>query len=171
MQNAFSHWHTRHENVDQALVQTVLVDVLIDGVQDDAIAKRLIKVHPERLNAALTIAVNEQSANRHFKMRHRVEEPMEIDSLGDIKGAQGGRLDRLEQGLGQVVQKLEQTSVSTQSNKTPQNRWQSGSNRVHGEPVCFGFGNVGHIKRDCRAMLRPGSYGNRMTQKENTKNS
>ena len=33
--------HEAYENVDQALVQTMLVDVLIDGVQDDAIAKQL----------------------------------------------------------------------------------------------------------------------------------
>ena len=159
--------HEAYENVDQALVQTMLVDVLIDGVQDDAIAKRLIKAHPERLNAALTIAVNEQSANRHFKMRRRAEEPMEIDSLGDIKGAQDGRLDRLEQGLALVVEKLEQILVSTRPPKAPQNRWQTGPNRVDGKPVCFGCGKVGHIKRDCRAMLRPGSYASRMTQKEN----
>ena len=92
-------------------------------------------------------------------MCRHIEEPMEIDSLGDIKGAQGG--------LAKVVQKLEQISVSTQSPKALQNRWQSGSNRVDGKPVCFGCGKVGNIKRDCRATLRPGFYGNRMTQKEN----
>ena len=51
-----------YRDLDQPLVQTILVDVLIDGVKDDAIAKRLIKAHPDTLNAALALAVNEQSA-------------------------------------------------------------------------------------------------------------
>ena len=47
-----------HRYLDQPLVQTILVDVLNDGVKNDDIAKRSIKASPGTINAALTIALN-----------------------------------------------------------------------------------------------------------------
>ena len=91
---------------------------------------------------------------------------MDVDSLGESKSEQASRLDKLEQGLARVAEKLDKMSVSSPPFRPPQKKWQTGQSRVDGKPVCFGCGKVGHIKRDCRSSQQVRSSGNRVTPKE-----
>ena len=65
------------QNANNPLIQSALVEVLVEGVSNDTIARRLIRESPDTLGEALTIATREQQAAKSFSLRRRVEEPMD----------------------------------------------------------------------------------------------
>ena len=68
-----------------AVLQEQLIEFFVDGLQDAAMAKRLLRLRPTRMTTALKWATTEQSANRAFELRRRVEVPMECDSVRAAK--------------------------------------------------------------------------------------
>lgn len=144
-----------YDNINQPIVQNILVGTLIDGVLDDATAKKLIREMPDTLAAALELAVSEQTASRTFKMRRRPEEPMEVDSLqNDVNNT---RISKLENGLGEVVAQMTKILDAVQSlQQAP--RPKSNPNwhdpnlpkwSKDGRPICFKCGKIGHMKKHC----------------------
>lgn len=162
-----------YQDINQPLIQTIMVDVLIDGTRDDTIARRLILERPNDLNAALTLAINEQTASKTFKMRRKnEEEPMDISTVQtDPKDA---RISKLEDNLGIVVAQMGHVldklhpqntrqifggnrpsfdrskqnfggNRPTVSGNRPPHKWTS-----DGKPICSNCHKPGHVFRDCR---------------------
>ena len=79
------------DRLDDPLIQSTLVDIFMDGVLDDQLAKKLIKIKPQTLEEALAGATTEQQAKRAFDIRRKItsknrgmrpgEEDMEIGTL------------------------------------------------------------------------------------------
>ena len=108
----------------------MLVYILINSV-NDALAESLIKTFLDNLNVSLATAMHEQSAMHYFNMRHHVEEPMELNFWGE----QVRRLNKLQQCLAQVVEKIEKISIDAQSFRGFQKKWQSGQTKDYMTPV------------------------------------
>ena len=59
----------------------MIIDVFIDGVREDSLARKLIFERPNTLQVALTIAIADQNAAKNFKLRRRTDEPMGVDTV------------------------------------------------------------------------------------------
>ena len=96
--------------LEDAVVQQTLVDIFIDGVISNTIARKLIKAKPATLRAAITLATAEQQAVRAFNLR-RGEEPMEIDSLqgraGGFTQPKPNPMTELQQQMAQLTQNVD----------------------------------------------------------------
>lgn len=146
-----------YQDINQPLVQSIMVDVLIDGTKEDSIAKRLIKERPNNLDQAMTIAVNEQTATKNFKLRRRVEEePMEVDSLHQVDPREA-RIAKLEDNMGEVVSKMSQLLDCMHKNKDrglerkqSKHKWTTDN-----KPICSHCNKIGHMFRECRGRSRP----------------
>ena len=172
-----------YDNLDQPLVQSILVNVLIDGVRDDASAKRLTKAQPTTLRDALNMAINEQAVNKQFKMRLRTEEAMDVDSFGGPRRESSGtqtshRVSKLEENLAEVVAQMggmmsymQKNMTISQNGKWGQTDWQRGKTKLDkdrhfkdGQPICFICSKVGHIAKHCRqrgsGAVGPSKQGN-----------
>jgi hypothetical protein len=62
------------------VLQEQLIEVFVDGLLDNLMAKRLLRARPGNMAAALHLATQEQQASRTYELR-RGEMPMEIDMI------------------------------------------------------------------------------------------
>ena len=79
------------DRITDKLVQCQLVDIFVDGLTSDTIARKLMRQQPETMEAAVKLAATEQNLDMRFKLRNRktghedrndrVEEPMEVDKF------------------------------------------------------------------------------------------
>ena len=84
------------------VIQSVLVEIFIDGVADDCMARRLIRTRPATLHDAVTQATEDQQASRSFDLRRRGEEPMEVDHIAtshDVSPKEASKLAELEKAV------------------------------------------------------------------------
>jgi hypothetical protein len=84
------------ENINNPLIQTQLRDAFIDGVTDENVARHLIKNLPPTLDHAVTRATTEMQADRAYRVRRKVDEPMDIDHVNRSgSGILEGKLDQV----------------------------------------------------------------------------
>ena len=79
------------DRITDKLVQCQLVDIFVDGLTSDTIARKLMRQQPDTMEAAVKLAATEQNLDMRFKSRNRktghedrndrVEEPMEVDKF------------------------------------------------------------------------------------------
>ena len=73
------------ENIKDRFIQTTITETFVNGLQDDDVAKRLIRYQPKDMETALKYAVGEQQAKRAYNLRRgnvrEGPEPMEVDQL------------------------------------------------------------------------------------------
>ena len=130
------------ENLQQPLVQTMLVDILIDGIKYYCPARRLIGANPNNLDLAVNIAVQEQTASRNFRMRRKNNVPMDVYSVSSLAESVENRMGKLESNLSEVVEQVGQL-IDVVKGLTQQ--------RHNRGPTCYNCGMVGHVKKDCCA--------------------
>ena len=108
--------------IRQQIIQRQLVDIFIDGVRDNHVAKRLIRNSPATLQAAARVAAEEQVTTRQYALRRR-EEPMEVDYASkDPKASlKGSRMDQMEASLATLSQQLQEFLAVTRSGATAGN--------------------------------------------------
>ena len=147
-------------DMNHNMVQRQLVDIFIDGVKDNSIAKRLIRMGPATLQAAVRVALEEQVTARQYQMRRR-EEPMEVDSA-----SKSSRLDHVEESLADLTKELKEvlalTRARTEPNAAPAGQGTGQSVRKtakshrtpDGRIKCFYCDWPGHKKADCRKFKR-----------------
>ena len=80
--------------LNESFVQLQLVEIFVDGLADDHMVRRLIRLRPSTLAAALKQATSEQQATKAFDLRRSGlrpgEEPMDVNTVtagqGDLRG-------------------------------------------------------------------------------------
>ena len=80
--------------LNESFVQLQLVEIFVDGLADDHMVRRLIRLRPSTLAAALQQATSEQQATKAFDLRRSGlrpgEEPMDVNTVtagqGDLRG-------------------------------------------------------------------------------------
>lgn len=108
-------------------IERQLIDIFVDGLTNDQLKLKILRDHPETLQAAIGLATNEQNLRARVNMSHTTTtpEPMEIDH------SRGQRFQR------------NRPNRFTRINSAAQN----GSSR----PIrCWHCGKEGHVIRDCR---------------------
>ena len=73
------------QNPNNPLIQSAVVEVLVEGVGNNIIARRLIRVSPDTLGETLTIATKEQQAAKSFSLRRRVKKPMDVNEIETLR--------------------------------------------------------------------------------------
>jgi len=62
-------WPGRQLN--DVLIERQMIDCLIDGLTDNAVARKVMRDAPPTFNGAVQIAINEQNLSRKFELRNR----------------------------------------------------------------------------------------------------
>ena len=167
------------ENMNNPLIQAQLVEVLITGVTNSQVARKLINERPNTLDNALALAIRVQQNVRAYEMR-RKEEPMDINLVQpspDKYDQLACAIQNLELKFDEVMSVTAQNAGSrTQGHHWPRaeptprphyseggQKWRSpvesnGGRRsgnkwwtADGKPVCFSCHAVGHTQRQCRS--------------------
>ncbi|MCG7878548.1 MAG: zinc finger domain-containing protein [Candidatus Thiodiazotropha taylori] len=103
-------------------VERQLIDIFVDGLTNDQLKLKILRDHPDTLQAAIGVATNEQNLRARVNMSHRTNEPMEVDHSRGQRFRPRNRFNR----------------VNTVNN---------GSNR---SIRCWHCGQEGHVIRDCK---------------------
>ena len=140
-------------------IQEQLLEYFIDGLTEDAMAKRLIRQKPKDMDDALDLATAEQQAQKTFDLRrgHTAEAehtPMEVDVL--TSPPQHSEMAKMTALLQEVLTHLKRPSNSVPNN-SPNNlppRDQRGrftDNRATSNIRCYNCHRQGHIASQCRS--------------------
>ena len=106
------------QDLASPVIQSILVDTLIRGALSDHLSKALIKNKPKTLDAALEVALREQTDSKSFELRRRQEEPMDVSVVNSHNGTLDSKLDKIAGGLIQLGDKFEQI-LAVQANQRP----------------------------------------------------
>ena len=132
------------KDMQDKYIQAELIETYVDGILDDSLAKRLIRMKFTSLDDALKAATQEQQAQKAFILRrgHAVNNddddgpsPMEVDHL--VKQNPNASLQELRSELQEL-----KSLILGFSDLQPS---------VNQLPVCFNCGQQGHIARGCRS--------------------
>ena len=106
------------DNPNSADSQRTLVEIFQKGVNDDRLARALIKKKFTTLQEAVKFASDEQQTDRTFELcrgKLDVEEPMDIDVVRNDPGNE--RIDRLEKCLSDVGSKIDKLAKTVGKNQ------------------------------------------------------
>ena len=107
-------------------VERQLIDIFVDGLQNDQLKMKILRDLPDTLQGAVVIATTEQNLKNRVQLSHNTtqkETPMEIDHSRGQKFRYKNRFNRIN------------SAENTQSRR----------------PVrCWNCGQEGHISRKCR---------------------
>ena len=135
------------------MIQSALIDTLTDGVQDDSIARKLIRNQPRNFAQAQALACEEQQAHRAFSIRRR-EEPMEVDTVGrdteikEIRDQLSGLSRKFDEVLA-VSRSVPQHRDTQMTRPALQHKWTE-----DGRPICSYCKKVGHVQAKCITRKR-----------------
>lgn len=104
------------DDIGDDVIQQQIIEIFVDGLTSDPMARKLIRSKPNTLENALKLATEEQQATRSFALRRgtgRSVEPMEVDNLDSSpsRAPQNEAEDRLtavEETLGSLVTQVTQ---------------------------------------------------------------
>ena len=180
------------EKLDEDYIQQQLVENFLDGLTDDGMVRRLIRLKPATLDKALEHATAEQQAQKVFNLRrgHTTESehtPMEVD----VVSAPSEQLTTTLQGITETLVSMQQaiqTLVSNQGTQQPssygnqprdaQGRFvaQSDVPQSRNRPQtlsnieCYNCRRLGHFASQCREPRRLYYRRNNVNQSENRPN-
>jgi len=158
-----------HQDLADPIMQRQLVDVFVDGLQSDAVVRRLLRERPDTIDAALTSASREAANVRLYEMRRKGEEPMDVDVLTPTENA---RVDKIEKKMAGLETKIDQVlGIVTrgppgmvQNSQGGRPDYRPPTNRplmtgrtdnrpmqwtANGQAICWRCNVAGHIGRTC----------------------
>lgn len=160
-------------------VEMQIVGFFIDGLTQDFLRLRLMRENPNTLQAAVRIATTEQNLRKRFNLRtgrrtdmdSRRVEPMEIDHIRpDRHGHVGQRVaersrpqrhclkcNKIGHDASYCRSARSINAISHAQTDRPQSYTQT--DRPHSYE-CWYCGKPGHIRRNCRQLLRQGERYN-----------
>lgn len=139
-------------NLNEFLIQRQIVDIFIDGLLDNQIARKVLREGPQTVIAAVKIAVDEQNLTKKFNLRNRGykpvprtrsdrpqfeqrhETPMEVDTF---------------RGQCYKCHRKGHRAIDCKS----KNLFEVGSTRP--KITCFRCGQLGHGIRNCKNRGNP----------------
>ena len=133
------------EDINQLLIAGELVQVFVDGLRSNSIARRVLPEGPATFERAITCATQEQRMLDRFRLRNRVEEPMEVDRLAVDKKRLLTCFNCGEQGH---MAKECSRSANYGGPKGQGIGANKGQPRQR-EKLCWTCGEPAHIARDC----------------------
>lgn len=141
-------------DLNEALISRQLTDAFVDGLTDNAVARRVLRDNPATFNEAVQVAVYEQNLNRKIQLRNRAEpkfrsfrppkyekgerseEPMEVDSFR-------GRCYKCD--------KPGHRAIECKTKPKPKSVFETTKVRL----TCFKCGQEGHRLSTCRNPGNP----------------
>ena len=162
-----------YNDINDPVIQSSLIDILIDGVENDNLAKHLLKTPPANFHEALEHATRDQNVNKAFNLRRRLEEPMDISTLAN----KNDRVQQLENAVLNLSSQVEKLVASHSEKSNPQNNsrkynHQQTTSRPYnqanprpyrpqqsafrhrwtqdGRPICSKCTKTGHISKYCK---------------------
>ena len=143
-------------DLSPALIQQQLRDVFLDGIQDDHVARKIIRVRPNTLEEALNIAVEEQLTIRTFNLRRKEEVPMEVDEVAAKTSSEIGELKTM---LAEVLQIHKHQMQGKPHQAVDKAQAQKKKGTYNGKPyaftadgavICAHCSKIGHRWIQCR---------------------
>ena len=152
------------EDLGNSMIQGRLIEILLNGVRDDRVARKLIRDRPETFEEAMRMARFEQQTSRAYEMRKfRTEEPMEIDSMDSRNELRrvGDCLQELlhltksQQSSNSQNSRPEQPRQAPTTFRTPERKYEWTQD---GRPICAKCQTPGHVQRKCRKFQYAKNY-------------
>lgn len=138
------------------LIQMQLKDAFLDGIRDDAVARKIIRQRPVTLEGALTIAVAEHLTTKTFDLR-RKEEPMEIGNTCAVTND----MQELHTMMTEVLALSKESNAKTSRPTTaktgtevPKYNGRPLKWTQDGKPICGYCSRIGHRWRQCHKRQR-----------------
>ena len=156
------------DNIGGPEIERQLIDIFVDGLYDERLKLRILRVKPDTLQGAISLVTEEQNLRRRVGLADhdsaRLGDPseMEIDHSRPMHCFNCHK-------LGHTAKKFRQAKRKTQVNLVAPSQ-----NAKQQEFRCYACGRLGHIARYCRKPQPPRMSGpgvaNRETNDRNMKN-
>ena len=88
------------EQLDESFVQLQLVEIFVDGLADDHMVRRLIRLRPSTLDVALRKALSEQETDRVFELKRGLGPVEEVNAVSFGQDPLRGEIEALCRLLG-----------------------------------------------------------------------
>ena len=151
----------RGDNLQDNWIQNTLVGIFMEGVQDEGLAKKLIRKRPDTLDRALEIAIEEAQTEKCYELRRgrvkseRIETPMEIDQVA-VGGADSPIYQRLLETVDNMYTLIKNIFSANQISPNTREQaaaiqvarqFRNGPERPHGRPAAFTSGTTNNLNR------------------------
>ena len=147
---------------EDATLQSILIDVLVNGLRSVSITRHLIRTNPRTFREAVNNAAQEQQTLRSIKLQQatkRAEEPMEVDH-NDLEflvqpsrrpDSLEGQVTEIAESVRQLVRRQDELERSAQVGKGNKKRPKTDKD---GHFICYQCNKPGHIARNCKQSRR-----------------
>ena len=132
------------------LIQQQLKDIFLEGVRNDAVARKIIRLRPVMLDAALQVAIEEELTAKTFQLR-RNDEPMEVDNVqAEVTPGQSLQQSVTELMAAVAEIKAEKVTGKNRPRKTPTYNGKTMKWTSDGKIICAHCDKIGHRYMQCR---------------------
>ena len=144
------------EKLKSEFIQDQLIEYFIDGLTEDVMAKRLIRLKPQTMEDALSHATSEQQAQKTFELRRGTtanpeHTPMEVDMLTSTQ-QHSDEMAKMTALLQEVLIHLKNPPSAAPVNLPPRDqRGRFTGSRPTSYIRCYSCNKQGHVAAQCRS--------------------
>ena len=144
------------EDLNAPVIQGSMIEVFIDGIGSDHVARKLIKAKPDTLKRAVEVSTGEELASKAFSLRRRDDsyaqpEPMDCSPYSSQqKDTSMNTMATLVTTVGQLAEQVSQLTKMVKEQKKDKTFPGKFKFTEDGKPICTKCDKPGHIGRKCR---------------------